>query len=87
MASANHAHSATDDRHTPAGRCAPVSHLKRWSSDSTADRPSILKFELGYLYDLSAAGKYTVYAEVMDPSSHRWLRTQTVNFEMTTAAQ
>jgi hypothetical protein len=41
------------------------------------------KFQLAYLYDLSAPGRYTAYAEVMDPSSHRWLRTKTVTFEMT----
>ena len=45
------------------------------------------RFELAYLYDLSARGGYTAYAEVMDPSSHRWLRTKTVTFEMTTNAQ
>ncbi len=42
----------------------------------------VLKFQLKYLYDLSAPAKYTVYAEVMDPSSHRWLRTKTVIFEL-----
>ena len=45
------------------------------------------KFQLAYLYDLSAPGGYTAYAEVMDPSSHRWLRTKTVTFEMTAPAQ
>lgn len=45
------------------------------------------KFQLAYLYDLSAPGRYTAYAEVMDPSSHRWLRTKTVTFEMTSPAQ
>ena len=45
------------------------------------------KFQLDYLYDLSAPGKYTAYAEVMDPSSHRWLRAKTVTFEMTAPAQ
>ncbi len=47
----------------------------------------VRKFELTYLYDLSAPGEYTAYAEVMDPSSHRWLRTKTVSFEMTAPAQ
>ena len=45
------------------------------------------KFELTYLYDLSAPGEYTAYAEVMDPSSHRWLRTKTVTFEMMAPAE
>ena len=36
----------------------------------------VRKFELTYLYDLSAPGRYTAYAEVLDPSSHRWLRTK-----------
>lgn len=45
------------------------------------------RFDLAYLYDLSAPGKYTAYAEVTDPSSHRWLRTKTVAFEMTASAQ
>jgi hypothetical protein len=47
----------------------------------------VRKFELTYLYDLSAPGGYTAYAEVMDPSSHRWLRTKAVTFEMTAPAQ
>jgi len=41
-----------------------------------------LKFQLTYLYDLSAPGKYTVYAEVMDPHSQKWLRTNTAQFKM-----
>jgi hypothetical protein len=45
------------------------------------------KFDLTYLYDLSAPGRYTAYAEVLDPSSHRWLRTKTVTFEMTSPVQ
>ena len=45
------------------------------------------KFQLAYLYDLSVPGEYTAYAEVMDPSSHRWLRTKTVTFEMTAPAE
>jgi hypothetical protein len=44
----------------------------------------VRNFDLTYLYDLSTPGRYTAYAEVMDPSSHRWLRTRTVTFEMTT---
>ena len=47
----------------------------------------IQKFRLDYLYDLSVPGKYTVYAEVMDPSTQKsstpkWLRTNTVQFTM-----
>jgi hypothetical protein len=38
------------------------------------------KIQLAYLYDLSAPGEYSVYAEVMDPSSQKWLRTNTVKF-------
>jgi hypothetical protein len=45
------------------------------------------KFQLAYLYDLSAPGRYTAHAEVMDPSSHRWLRTKKVTFEMTAPAE
>jgi hypothetical protein len=40
------------------------------------------KIQLGYLYDLSAPGVYSVYAEVLDSSSQRWLRTQTIQFEI-----
>ena len=47
----------------------------------------VRKFELTYLYDLSAPGEYTAYAEVMASSSHRWLHTKTVTFEMTAPAQ
>lgn len=51
----------------------------------------IRKFQLAYLYHLIAPGKYTVYAEVMDPSSTekssppKWLRTNTVQFTMQAA--
>ncbi|WP_263368575.1 thiamine pyrophosphate-dependent enzyme [Edaphobacter bradus] len=53
-----------------------------WPAGGAGDS-YVRKFELAYLYDLSAPGRYTAYAEVMDPSSHRWLRTKTVTFEMT----
>lgn len=43
---------------------------------------SIHKYQLGYFFDLSHQGRYTVYMEVMDPSSHKWLRTNTTKFEM-----
>jgi hypothetical protein len=47
----------------------------------------IHKFKLDYLYDLSVPGKYTVYIEVMDPSTlksstQKWLHTNTVQFTM-----
>ena len=58
------------------------STLLIWPTGGPADSVD-RKFDLTYLYDLSAPGKYTAYAEVMDPSSHRWLRTKTVTFEMT----
>ncbi len=47
------------------------------------DESLVRKFLLSYLYDLSVPGKYTVYGEVMDPSSHRWVRTKPATFEMT----
>ncbi|HEY2468051.1 MAG TPA: hypothetical protein VGI45_09435 [Terracidiphilus sp.] len=46
------------------------------------DASCVRKFQLRYLYNLSAPGKYTIYAEVMDPSSDRWVRTKPVTFEM-----
>jgi len=39
-------------------------------------------FQLTYLYDLSEPGEYSVYAEVMDPYSHKLLRTNTVQFKV-----
>jgi len=47
------------------------------------DESLVRKFRLSYLYDLSVVGKYTVYCEVMDPLSHRWVRTKPATFEMT----
>jgi hypothetical protein len=35
-----------------------------------------------YLYDLSVLGRYTVYVDVKDPLSGRWLRTKTEKFEI-----
>jgi hypothetical protein len=46
------------------------------------DESLVRKFQLSYLYDLRAPGKYTVYGEVMDPVSHQWLRTKPVAFEI-----
>ncbi|HEY1963785.1 MAG TPA: hypothetical protein VGG59_02595 [Acidobacteriaceae bacterium] len=63
----------------------PVS-IRLWPAGGAGDWCD-RKFQLAYLYDLSAPGKYTAYAEAMDPSSHRWLRTKSVTFEMTAPAQ
>jgi len=50
-------------------------------------KADIHKFKLDYLYDLSMPGGYTVYVEVMDPSTEKsstqkWLRTNTVKLTM-----
>ena len=50
-------------------------------------KSDIHKFMLDYLYDLSVPGKYTVYVEVVDPSTEKsstqkWLRTNIVQFTM-----
>ncbi|MFY9644346.1 MAG: hypothetical protein WAK29_04160 [Terriglobales bacterium] len=57
-----------------------------WPKDIPGDSYT-QKWKLDYLYDLSAPGKYTVYAECMDPSTEKsstpkWLRTNTVQFTM-----
>jgi len=46
----------------------------------------IKKIQLANLYDLSIPGTFSVYAEVQDPSSHKWLRTNTVKFTMQASA-
>jgi hypothetical protein len=38
------------------------------------------KFQLPSLYELKAPGSYTAYAEVMEPGTEKWLRTNTVTF-------
>ncbi len=48
-------------------------------------KSDVRKFKLAYFYDLGVPGKYTVYAEVIDPSTQKlptqkWLRTNTVQF-------
>jgi hypothetical protein len=40
-----------------------------------------------YLYDLSALGKYTVYVDVKDPLSGKWIRTKTLQFEIVAPTQ
>jgi hypothetical protein len=50
-------------------------------------KSDVHKFKLDYLYDLGVPGKYTVYVEVVDPSTQRsstqkWLRTNSVQFAM-----
>jgi len=47
----------------------------------------IRKFQLAYLYDLTSPGKYKVYAEVVDPTTRKRLRTNTATFEMEAPAQ
>lgn len=46
----------------------------------------VRKFQLAYLYDLSSPGKYKVYAEVVDPTTRKRLRSNTVIFEMEVSA-
>ena len=43
---------------------------------------SVHKYKLAHFFDLNDPGQYKVYMEVMDSSSHKWLRTNTANFEM-----
>ena len=50
------------------------------------------KYDLSAFYDLSKPGDYSVYLEIYDPAgpkdgSGRWLRTNTVKFEMTAPVQ
>lgn len=47
----------------------------------------VRKFQLAYLYDLSSPGKYKVYGEVVDPTTHKRLRTNTATFEMEAPAK
>jgi hypothetical protein len=47
-----------------------------------AGKPRIQKIDVIYFYDLSVPGKYSVYADVRDPMSRKWLRTKTVQFEI-----
>jgi hypothetical protein len=51
------------------------------------ERSDDMKFQLAYLYDLSVPGEYSVYAEVVDPSSQKWLRTNTVKFKVQAPTQ
>jgi hypothetical protein len=43
---------------------------------------SIHTYQLAHFFDLSRQGRYTVYMEVMDPGSHKWLRTNSTKLEM-----
>ena len=70
----------------PLGEGPNVGPATLWPTGGAGDS-CVRKFDLAYLYDLSAPGRYTAYAEVLAPSSHRWLRTKTVIFEMTLPAQ
>jgi hypothetical protein len=40
------------------------------------------KYLLSFFYDLSAPGNHTVYIDILDPMSHRWMRTNTAKFKM-----
>ena len=53
----------------------------------STEKPLIIKFDVKYLYDLSAPGKYTVYVDVKDPLSGKLLRTNTEKFEIKPPAQ
>jgi hypothetical protein len=65
----------------PGDACLPTTLSQgAWAIfPSTSD---FRKIQLGYLYDLSVPGLYTVYAEVMDAPSQKWLRTKTIQFEI-----
>lgn len=70
----------------PLGEGPNVGPATLWPAGGAGDS-YVREFDLGYLYDLSAPGRYTARAEVLSPSSHRWLRTETVTFEMTLPAK
>jgi len=70
----------TDTLHPRIPRLRNVVYAGPWT---IAPRDSsILKYQLAYYFDLSARGQYTVYMEVMDPSTHKLLRTNRAKFEM-----
>jgi len=52
-----------------------------------AGNSRIEKFDVEDLYDLSAPGKYKVFVDIKDPLSGKWLRTNTVQFEIQAPAQ
>src|SRR5206468_2321925 len=45
------------------------------------------KYRLSYFYDLTAPGKHKVYMDVQDPTSHKWMRTNTAAFKMEAPTQ
>jgi hypothetical protein len=49
-------------------------------------KSNVKEFDLTVYYDLKISGKYTVYLEVRDESG-TWLRTNTVQFEITKPVQ
>jgi hypothetical protein len=66
---------------------APLSADEHFLWTISPGKSDIRKFQLAYFYDLRVPGKYTVYAEVMNPSTQKsstqkWLRTNTVQFTM-----
>ena len=60
--------------------------------DIAAGATDAQKYDLAAFYDLNKSGDYSVYLELYDPAgpkdgSGRWLRTNTVNFEIKAAGQ
>jgi hypothetical protein len=62
---------------------APLRADEYYSEDFIPARESITRtIRTRFFYDLSAPGKYTVYVDVRDPVSGKWLRTNTAQFEI-----
>ncbi len=47
-----------------------------------AENSRIQKIDVRYFYDLNVPGKYSVYADVKDPVSGKFMHTKTVQFEI-----
>jgi hypothetical protein len=45
------------------------------------------RYEVSHFYDIGSPGSYKLCIEVSDPSSHKWLRTKAVQFEIQRKSQ
>jgi hypothetical protein len=67
---------------------APLRADEYYSEDAIPARESITRtIRTKFFYDLSTPGKYTVYVDVKDPLTGKWLRTNTAQLEIVAPTQ
>ena len=78
-------HRAITGKLLPGDRPMRIDEMAYWTI--SPGEKSSHKYDVSGFYDIKSPGSYTVYMEVLDPVTHKWLRTKTVKFDIQVPAQ